>query len=111
MTGQYVGGNPNEAHSGGSTVQAQAQGSRAVETQFRGAAQSGRGAAVEANLPAGYDDYESLYVDRINKIIHLAETAGVNIQAGASALVGTDSDSGAGFSGLVGLLPSINSPR
>lgn len=107
----YVGGNPNEAHNGGGTVQTAAQGSQAVVTQFRGAAESGGTAAVEATLPAGYQDYQARYVDRINKIIHLAETAGVNIQAGAAHLVSTDSQSAGGFDGVPVLLPSINVPR
>lgn len=106
-----VAGNPNQAHAAGQQTQTAAEGGNAVKSQFSAAALACADAAKEANLPGAYTGYQSHLVNRLVKIIQLAETAGVNIQAGASELVNTDNQAEGGFQQSQAVLPSINRRR
>ncbi|GAA1676748.1 hypothetical protein [Fodinicola feengrottensis] len=103
-----VAGNPNEAHSAGQNTQAAADAANAVRGQFTGAAQACADAAKEASLPGAYGGYQAHFIDRINAVLTLAQTSGINIQTGAAALVATDSDNSTGFGQAQSTLPSIN---
>ena len=103
-----VAGNPNQAHAAGQQTRTAAEGGNAIKAQFRAAAQACADAAKEASLPGAYAGYESHFVNRLVKIIQLAETAGINIQTGASALVSTDHQAAEGFQQSQAKLPAIN---
>jgi hypothetical protein len=105
-----VAGNPNEAHVAGQNTQSAADAANSVRGQFTGAAQACADAAKEASLPAAYGGYQSHFLDRINAVLNLAQTSGINIQTGAAALVQTDQTAGSGFSQAQASIPSINRP-
>jgi hypothetical protein len=103
-----VAGNPNEAHTAGQNTQSAADAANGVRGQFTGAAQACADAAKEANLPGAYDGYRSHFLDRINAVLTLAQSSGINIQTGAAALVQTDQNTGSGFSQAQASIPPIN---
>ncbi|WP_163513545.1 hypothetical protein [Fodinicola acaciae] len=103
-----VAGNPNQAHAAGQQTQTAAEAGNAVKSQFSAAAQACASAAKEASLPGAYTGYESHFVNRLVKIIQLAENAGINIQTGAAALVNTDNQTASGFQQSQAAIPPIN---
>jgi hypothetical protein len=103
-----VAGNPNDAHAAGQNTQSAADAASGVRGKFTGAAQACADAAKEANLPGAYGGYQSHFIDRINAVLNLAQTSGVNIQTGAAALVQTDQETGSGYGQAQASIPSIN---
>src|SRR5882757_7338856 len=99
-----VAGNPNQANTAGQNTQSAADAANGVRGQFTGAVQACTDAAKEASLPGAYGGYQAHFIDRINKVLNLAQTSGINIQTGAAALVQTDSDNTSGFGQAQGSL-------
>jgi hypothetical protein len=103
-----VAGNPNQANTAGQNTQTAADAANGVRGQFTGAASACADAAKEASLPAAYGGYQAHFIDRINAVLNLAETSGINIKTGAAALVNTDHDNSSGFQQSQAAIPGIN---